>query len=172
MVEAGQIDWAGHSRDGGWTAAEVLAFDEAIEAAYGWARTRTDTLIVVTADHETGDSASDRNLDVVAMRKQTASTEWMWGAIRTNPTAARVTSVMSTYAGITNLTTAERNLILANKEMGISDVLAARFKVDVGPERHRRGRPHRDAGADLRLGGRGRGTSPARRTRTNGSAPR
>ena len=36
---------------------------------------------------------------------------------------------MSTYAGITNLTTAERNLILRNKEMGISDVLAARFNV-------------------------------------------
>jgi len=129
MVEAGQIDWAGHSRDGGWTAAEVLAFDEAIKAAYDWAKTRTDTLIVVTADHETGGLGFGSNLDVVAMRKQKASTEWMWGAIRTNPTAARVTSVMSTYAGITNLTTAERNLILANKEMGISDVLAARFRV-------------------------------------------
>ncbi len=54
MVEAGQIDWAGHSRDGAWTAAEVLAFDAAIKAAYDWAKTRTDTLIVVTADHETG----------------------------------------------------------------------------------------------------------------------
>ncbi len=52
MVEAGQIDWAGHSRDGAWTAAEVLAFDAAIKAAYDWAKGRTDTLILVTADHE------------------------------------------------------------------------------------------------------------------------
>ena len=129
MVEGGQIDWAGHSRDGGWTAAEVLAFDAAVEAAFTWAAGRTDTLIIVTADHETGGLEVDGSLNLTAIRKQKASTEWMWGAIRKNPTATTVNSVLSTYAGITNLTTAERNLILGNKEMGIADVLAARFNV-------------------------------------------
>jgi alkaline phosphatase len=126
MVEAGQIDWAGHSRDGAWTAAEVQAFDAAIKAAYDWARNRSDTLILVTADHETGGLAVNNRTNVAGLRGQTASTEWMWGAISHG---ASIDATLATHAGITNLTNAERNLIAANKEMGISDVLAARFKV-------------------------------------------
>jgi Alkaline phosphatase len=134
MVEAGQIDWAAHSRDGAWTAAEMLAFDEAIEAAYEWAADRTDTLILVSADHE--------------CRGQTASTEWMWGQILHG---APIGATLSTYAGISNLTTAERNLIAANRELGIADVLAARFKVKWGWSGTDEG-THRHAGADLRVG--------------------
>jgi alkaline phosphatase len=126
MVEAGQIDWAGHSRDGAWTAAEVLAFDAAIETAYDWAEGRNDTLIVVTADHETGGLAVNNKTNVAGLRAQTASTEWMWGAIKHG---ASIDATLATYAGIGNLKAAERQLIAANKEMGIADVLAARFKV-------------------------------------------
>ena len=54
MIEAGQIDWAGHENDAGRMLHEMLRFDEAIGAAYRWAKERDDTLIVVTADHETG----------------------------------------------------------------------------------------------------------------------
>ena len=129
MVEAGQIDWAGHSRDGAWTAAEMLAFDAAIKAAYDWAKTRTDTLIIVTADHECGGLQVDNSLDVTAMRKQIASTEWMWGLIAKG---ASIDGTLAKYAGIKNLTNAERALIASNKEMGISDVLAARFHVTWG----------------------------------------
>ncbi|MGH2630892.1 MAG: alkaline phosphatase, partial [Actinomycetota bacterium] len=126
MVEAGQIDWAGHSRDGAWTAAEVLAFDAAIKSAYEWARDRSDTLILVTADHETGGLVVNNRTNLTGLRGQTASTEWMWGAIKHG---ASINATLATYAGISNLTNAERSLIAANKEMGISDVLAARFKV-------------------------------------------
>jgi alkaline phosphatase len=126
MVEAGQIDWAGHSRDGAWTAAEMLAFDDAIKAAYSWASGRTDTLIVVTADHETGGLQVNDQTNVSGLRGQIASTEWMWGAIQRGAT---IGATLARYAGISNLTNAERSLIASNKEMGIADVLAARFKV-------------------------------------------
>lgn len=129
MVEAGQIDWAGHSRDGAWTAAEVLAFDAAIKAAYDWASTRTDTLILVTADHECGGLVVNNKTNVSGLRKQTASTEWMWGEIKKGAT---INATLATYAGITNLSKGERKLISTNKEMGIADVLAARFKVGWG----------------------------------------
>ncbi|ELV8654439.1 alkaline phosphatase [Vibrio vulnificus] len=54
MVEGGQIDWAGHSNDAGSMLHEMIKFDEAINTVYQWAKDRDDTLIIVTADHETG----------------------------------------------------------------------------------------------------------------------
>jgi alkaline phosphatase len=129
MVEAGQIDWAGHSRDGGWTAAEMLAFDKAIKAAFDWVGNSDDTLIVVTADHETGGLEVDGSLDVVGMRQQTASTEFIWGAIRKNNVESNIRSKMATYTGITDLSEDEVDLIHDNKEMGIADVLAERWNV-------------------------------------------
>lgn len=54
MIEGGQIDWAGHANDAGWMLSELLKFDEAAEAVYQWVKERDDTLVVITADHETG----------------------------------------------------------------------------------------------------------------------
>lgn len=54
MIEGGQIDWAGHVNDAGWMLHELLKFDEAVNAVYEWIKDRNDTLLVVTADHETG----------------------------------------------------------------------------------------------------------------------
>ncbi|WP_407644384.1 alkaline phosphatase [Ferrimonas aestuarii] len=54
MIEGGQIDWAGHDNDAGWMLHELLKFDEAVAAVYEWVKERDDTLVVVTADHETG----------------------------------------------------------------------------------------------------------------------
>ncbi|QSX37827.1 alkaline phosphatase [Shewanella sedimentimangrovi] len=54
MVEGGQIDWAGHINDAGWMLHELLRFDEAVDAVYEWVKDRNDTLVIVTADHETG----------------------------------------------------------------------------------------------------------------------
>ncbi len=54
MIEGGQIDWAGHINDTGWLLHEMLKFDEAVQAVYEWVAERDDTLVVVTADHETG----------------------------------------------------------------------------------------------------------------------
>jgi alkaline phosphatase len=54
MVEAGQIDWAGHDNDAGALLHEMLKFDETVALVHEWARARQDTLVLVTADHETG----------------------------------------------------------------------------------------------------------------------
>lgn len=54
MVEEGQIDWAGHANDAGSMLHEVLQMDRTFEAIHKWASKRDDTLIIVTADHETG----------------------------------------------------------------------------------------------------------------------
>ncbi|MBW2206825.1 MAG: alkaline phosphatase [Deltaproteobacteria bacterium] len=54
MVEAGQIDWAGHANDAGTMLHELIQFDETLNYVLSWARSRNDTLLIVTADHETG----------------------------------------------------------------------------------------------------------------------
>lgn len=54
MIEAGQIDWAGHYNDTGTMLHEMLRLNETLNYVLDWAEGRDDTLIVVTADHETG----------------------------------------------------------------------------------------------------------------------
>jgi len=54
MVEGSQIDWAGHANEGDRLVAEVLDFSEAIKVALDYAQKAGNTLVVVTADHETG----------------------------------------------------------------------------------------------------------------------
>jgi alkaline phosphatase len=54
MVEGGQIDWAAHNNDAGDMLHQLLKFDESIQAVYDWVKDRDDTLVVITADHETG----------------------------------------------------------------------------------------------------------------------
>jgi alkaline phosphatase len=54
MVEGGLIDWACHSNDLPRAVWETIEFDKTVQAVFDWAADRTDTLIIVTADHETG----------------------------------------------------------------------------------------------------------------------
>jgi alkaline phosphatase len=55
MAEGGKIDYAGHGNDGATNIHEVMDFDAAIAVAYRFYEQHPDeTLIVVTADHETG----------------------------------------------------------------------------------------------------------------------
>jgi len=130
MVEQATIDSGVHSRDPGWVGADVNDLDRAVKAAYDWAKGRSDTLIVVTGDHETGGLDVTSKTNYKAIKLQKATTEWMWGLIKAGKMTIKKT--LATYAGITNPTAAELALIARNGEMGISDVLAARDKVTWG----------------------------------------
>lgn len=55
MVEGGNIDHALHANDGGAALKEVLNFDQALGIAFDFYQKHPDeTLIIVTADHDTG----------------------------------------------------------------------------------------------------------------------
>lgn len=63
MVEGSLIDFAGHSNDLKKITDEVLDLDRAVKRAYDFAKLNGETLIVVTADHETGGLAlTDGNI--------------------------------------------------------------------------------------------------------------
>jgi alkaline phosphatase len=57
MVEGGAIDWAGHGRQKGRLIEEMQDFSLTVEAVMAWVEQNSnwdETLLVVTADHETG----------------------------------------------------------------------------------------------------------------------
>ncbi len=54
MIEGSQIDWAGHANDGERVIRQTLLFDVAVQRAIEFAKRDKHTLVIVTADHETG----------------------------------------------------------------------------------------------------------------------
>ena len=54
MVEGSQIDMACHAHDSTWMMDEMMDFDYAVKVALDYAKEKGNTLVVVTADHETG----------------------------------------------------------------------------------------------------------------------
>ena len=63
MVEAAKLDWALHMQDAGATMHEMLAFDETLAFLYKYAYNHPDTLLIVTADHDTGGFGFEYNKD-------------------------------------------------------------------------------------------------------------
>ena len=54
LVEGSQVDWGGHDNDLEYVTSEYIEFDKAIGVALKFVDENPNTLLVVTADHETG----------------------------------------------------------------------------------------------------------------------
>jgi len=54
MVEGSQIDWGGHANDWEYVSTELFDFDQVVKIAFDYADAHPGTLVIVTADHETG----------------------------------------------------------------------------------------------------------------------
>lgn len=54
MVEASQVDWGGHDNDGDYLISELIDLDKTIGVALDFAQKNGETLVIMTADHETG----------------------------------------------------------------------------------------------------------------------
>lgn len=54
MIEGSQIDWGGHANDANYIITEMQDFDKALGAILDYAEKDGNTLVLVTADHETG----------------------------------------------------------------------------------------------------------------------
>lgn len=57
MIEGSQIDWGGHDNDQKYMVSQFLEFNDAIEVVLDFAKKDKNTIVVVTADHETGGAA-------------------------------------------------------------------------------------------------------------------
>ena len=82
MVEGGKIDYASHSNDAATMMQEVLDFDRAIAVALDFYKKHSkETLIIITADHETGGlvlgNRPDYTLNLKALSGQKVSADKM-----------------------------------------------------------------------------------------------
>lgn len=82
MVEGGKIDYASHSNDAATMMQEVLDFDRAIAVALDfYKKHKNETLIIITADHETGGLVlgynSNYTLNLKALAGQKVSADKM-----------------------------------------------------------------------------------------------
>jgi alkaline phosphatase len=106
MIEGGRIDHAAHRNDAAGTIRDMLAFDEAIGVAVDFARKNPNTLVIVTADHETagmalfGDSREHVGIALTAIQKAKASFEVISGELGKNPTPEKIKQVTKEYLGI------------------------------------------------------------------------
>ncbi len=62
MIGGSQIDWGGHANDIQYLTEEMIDFDQAIGKVLEFAAMDKNTLVIITADHETGGlSVNDGN---------------------------------------------------------------------------------------------------------------
>lgn len=54
MIEGSQIDWGGHENDATYVVTELHEFEKVVAEALDFAEKDQNTLVIVTADHETG----------------------------------------------------------------------------------------------------------------------
>lgn len=116
MVEGGNIDWAGHDNDGITIVREVLAYDSVLTKAYDFYLQHPDeTLIVVTADHETGGmtvgqkSVGYNNFPQVVDRQTKSKAQFSdecWAILKNNTpiTWEEMKQKLSDYLGFYTLT--------------------------------------------------------------------
>jgi alkaline phosphatase len=134
MVEGGAIDWRCHERDAAGVVQEMLAFDDAIAVAVGFAAENSDTLLIVTADHETGGMDFGQGPNTRFIASTTATTEFIWDVIEREEMTA--SAALLAYASIGDLwptlTDQELAAIEAFGVNGVADVLSARAGVSWG----------------------------------------
>ncbi len=54
VIEGSQIDWGGHANDSEYIITEMIDFDKTIKKVLDFAEKDGNTLVIITADHETG----------------------------------------------------------------------------------------------------------------------
>jgi alkaline phosphatase len=108
MIEGSQIDWGAHQNNTRYLVREMLDFDQAIGKALEFAAADGETLIVVTADHETGG---------LALTGGNMQTGMVKGAFSTSEHTAVMVPVFAYGPGAENFTGIMENTDIAKKMM-------------------------------------------------------
>ncbi|MTI94616.1 MAG: alkaline phosphatase [Firmicutes bacterium] len=148
MVEGSRIDHAAHAADVPGVIAEMKDFDAAAKAALDFARERDDTLVIITADHDTYGFAVTGPLDFELIEGVNASPPFIMAQIDkdedNNFVVESLREVIDTYTGISDLTDDEIEYLQEVSELPtflsggrLGDIVAKRANAGViyGPIR-------------------------------------
>ncbi len=148
MVEGARIDHAAHANDAAAVGRDVLAFDEAVRIAYQFAREHPETLLIVTADHETGGVALNYGATPDHLRllmEQQRSVEAMMKEIGKPITAGALQTAVRRYTPFT-LSDEEVEHVLAQQRPTpflsnwasdlLAGVLSARYNIAWASRNH------------------------------------
>jgi alkaline phosphatase len=134
MIEGSEIDHTEHVNDAGSLVPEVLCYDAAVAAAIEFAKRDGHTLVVSTSDHETGglaitggDMGNSRS-GPLRLRNAKVSTDAMVTMITKGQA---LEEVLQEYAGVTNVTAAEKEAYEAATP-GIPSELQKRRMIALG----------------------------------------
>lgn len=112
MVEGALIDHAAHQYDVAAMALEMNDFDHAVQAACHFAKNRSDTLVVVTADHETGGLTPSEATHHDILKKLRVSAAYIAREIKKHAFEKKTLQrLFKTHTQMEDLTEEEVNLI-------------------------------------------------------------
>ena len=112
MVEQARVDWKEGDPSG--VALDVIELDRAVQVALDYAQTWGRTLVVVTADHETGNLRLERPGGLSVLRRVKGSAGQI--AEHLNQDRSNIAKVMAEEAGLSDLTPAEVDQIKQAKD--------------------------------------------------------
>lgn len=95
MIEGSQIDWGGHANDADYLISELIDFDDAIGKALDFAEKDGNTLVIVTADHETGGFTLSSTLKKTKEGKSYSDYNEITGTFSTNGHSATLIPVFA-----------------------------------------------------------------------------
>ena len=142
MCEGGKIDWSGHANDAATSIHETIAFSDAVQVAVDFAEEHPDeTLIIVTADHETGGmtigfatTAYDTHFDYLTSQK-ISFTEFDGVIATLRESGATFEDALAEIEACYGLTTEEgQDLTLTDADV---EALKAAFELSMLPEEER-----------------------------------
>lgn len=119
MVEGSQIDWCGHDNDIACAMAEMDDFAKAIAVAKAYVDKNPDTLLVITADHETGGmslgAAGEYQWLPEVVRKVTATGRSIAEQLKLAESDTSALALWTTLTSI-SLTDEEQKTLLATRQ--------------------------------------------------------
>jgi alkaline phosphatase len=119
MIEGSQIDWCGHANDIACAMAEMHDFAKAIKVAKDYVDAHPDTILVITADHETGglslgaDGIYAWDRDVIKKVKHTAP------VIAKTLVKTAATDLAATWTSQTGLIATKEELALLQQKIAV-----------------------------------------------------
>ncbi len=132
LIEAGKIDWANHNHDLGTAIWEIYELDKSVEVALKFLEKEPNTLIVITADHETGGcglSNGEYRIFPELYKQQKISCETLSKLLK-NKSEKDIKKIFAEYTGIKNLTDEEiEKIIIDGSPVVIGDIISKRAEI-------------------------------------------